>query len=341
MQTNIPRLASGGMITNYYCTSRCRHCAYFCSPSWDKNYMTGGTAAGLLDIVKAKGCRSLHIGGGEPLLDPESLLPVLEEFRKAGVSVDYIETNSSWFKPTTAGREEAEKLLLELQQLGVSTLLISISPFHNEYIPFLKVEGVLEACRKTGTGIFPWVDSFRADLKHFDSEKTHSLDEYSEEFGPDYIPTIPNRYWVSFRGRALQTYKPYMQPQPYTGILKQSPGPCRELYDVSHFHVDLFGNYIPGLCTGLSIAAADLQGPVSSETYPFISALMTEGIAGLAELTVKDYGFQPKEEYVSKCDLCYDIRKYLVTEKGIDSPDLQPAEYYRQAAIPRQKKRNL
>jgi len=33
----IGRLASGGIITNYFCTSTCRHCLYNCSPRWEKN----------------------------------------------------------------------------------------------------------------------------------------------------------------------------------------------------------------------------------------------------------------------------------------------------------------
>jgi hypothetical protein len=36
----IERLASGGIITNYFCTSACRHCLYNCSPRWEKNYIS-------------------------------------------------------------------------------------------------------------------------------------------------------------------------------------------------------------------------------------------------------------------------------------------------------------
>lgn len=36
---SIDRLQSGGVITNYTCTSRCAHCLYGCSPGWPKEYM--------------------------------------------------------------------------------------------------------------------------------------------------------------------------------------------------------------------------------------------------------------------------------------------------------------
>ncbi len=36
---HISSLYSGGLITNYYCTSQCRHCLYGCSPKWPKEYI--------------------------------------------------------------------------------------------------------------------------------------------------------------------------------------------------------------------------------------------------------------------------------------------------------------
>lgn len=36
---SIDRLESGGVITNYTCTSRCAHCLCGCSPGWPKEYM--------------------------------------------------------------------------------------------------------------------------------------------------------------------------------------------------------------------------------------------------------------------------------------------------------------
>lgn len=324
MDLTIPRLLSGGLITNYFCTSRCGHCAYFSSPSREKDYITAETAKNVLGHVKEKGCRSLHIGGGEPLLRPKPLMDVLDVFRETGMSVDYIETNSSWFRTV----EDAGPLLRELKSRGATTLLISISPFHNEYIPLRKITGLLTACRSTGMNIFPWVESFLPDLKKFDPDTVHSLEEYEELFGDNYVASIPGRYWISFRGRALKTYKKYMEDRSFETIVKHSPGGCGELFDVSHFHVDLYGNYVPGLCTGLSISSKDLGGPLSDKKYPFITRLMDEGIEGLASFATREYGYVLKETYVSKCDICYDIRKFLVIDKGIESGDLKPKGYY-------------
>ena len=35
----IDRLRSGGLISNYFCTSSCKHCLYYCSPQLDKLFI--------------------------------------------------------------------------------------------------------------------------------------------------------------------------------------------------------------------------------------------------------------------------------------------------------------
>ena len=179
----IKKLRSGGLITNYFCTSSCKHCLYNCSPQWEKRYIDPVAAEKSLKKVPRLGCRSVHIGGGEPLLRPDKLTTVLEIADDLGVSVDYVETNSSWFKDP----DSATDLLLRLRKHGLNTLLISISPFHNESIPFFKVKGVIEAGQRAGVGIFPWVTDFVSDLSQFDPGQTHSLEEYYQIFSRDYL----------------------------------------------------------------------------------------------------------------------------------------------------------
>ena len=119
----IGRLASGGIITNYFCTSACRHCLYNCGPHWEKRYIGVEVAEKNFRAVKSLGCSSVHIGGGEPLLRPEELGAVLDAARRSGISIDYVETNSSWFKDP----ESAEAVLSGLRPKGLHTLLVSIS----------------------------------------------------------------------------------------------------------------------------------------------------------------------------------------------------------------------
>jgi len=92
---SITRLTSGGIITNYFCSSVCRHCLYRSSPGWQKDYITFETAYKNFQTIRSLGCGSIHIGGGEPLLRPDCVDYVLEAANNAGVRVEYIETNSS------------------------------------------------------------------------------------------------------------------------------------------------------------------------------------------------------------------------------------------------------
>jgi len=320
----IKRLFSGGLITNYYCTSRCGHCLYGCSPRWEKEYIDKETAAKSMAKIKALGCRSIHVGGGEPFLDPEGLKVVLETAFEAGMGIDYIETNSSWF----TNKASACRSLEVLKKRGLNTLLISISPFHNEHIPFYRVKGVIEACKEAGINIFPWIYEFYNEIDAFDDQSTHQMSEYEERYGSDYLKRLPSRYWIHLGGRALKTFATVYKTTYYKDVLSSHNSGCSELLDVSHFHFDLFGNYIPGLCSGLAIESEDLGHPLSSEKYPILNILFQEGINGFFKYAASTYDFAPADEYLSKCHLCFDIRQYLVLEKRIETHELQPRGFY-------------
>ena len=160
----INNLISGGLITNYYCTSQCRHCLYGCSPSWPKDYISSEQARDNIHSIRKLGCLSVHIGGGEPFLKPDKLLEVLEVADKESMGIDYIETNSSWYQD----EKQAGEILQEVKKRKVDTLLLSISPFHTEKIPFAKVRNLIEVCNNIGIQVFPWVQSFIGDISQLD-----------------------------------------------------------------------------------------------------------------------------------------------------------------------------
>ncbi|MDH3827863.1 MAG: radical SAM protein [Desulfobacterales bacterium] len=322
----IKRLVSGGLITNYFCASRCRHCLYNCSPNWEKNYIGLRAAEENLRTIRKLGCSSVHIGGGEPLLRPGALGDILEISAKVGVAVEYVETNSAWFKDS----HSATATLLKLRKQGLQTLLVSISPFHNEYIPFSKVKGVIEAARQTGIGIFPWVSEFIADLAALDADGTHPLAEFEALFGRDYVMRLPQRYWIHMGGRALETFRPYLADKSAQQIMEKNAGRCAtELLNTGHFHLDLFGNYIPGLCSGLSIAREDLGKPLPVKKYPLLTTLFHEGIRGIFKMAQEKFSYTPaKESYINKCDLCLEIRACFVQNDFGGTAELNPKEFY-------------
>ena len=320
----IERLVSGGLITNYYCTSSCAHCLYGSSPRWEKDYIDQRTATKNLEKIKSLGCGAIHVGGGESFLNLDGLKMVVETAQSVGVRIEYVETNSSWYRDM----ESACQILTSLKKRGLSTLLISMSPFHNAHIPFFKVKRVMEACESVGIHVFPWIADFYSEIDAFDEKSTHAMSEYERRYGQGYLGTIPNRYWVHFCGRALKTFAPVFGLRSHKEIISSNHGGCGELLDVSHFHFDLFGNYIPGLCSGLAIHRDDLGEEISQDSYPILNLLYGEGIGGLFDFVTDQYGFRPSNGYMSKCHLCFDLRRYLVLEKGVISRELQPKGFY-------------
>jgi hypothetical protein len=306
---------SGGIITNYFCTSRCGHCLYNCSPQWAKEYISVQTAEKNLRAVRSLGCRAVHIGGGEPLLRPDDLADVLKTAADLRVAVAYV---------------AALTLLSELRSRGLGTLLISISPFHNEHIPFCKVKGVIEAARQAGVGVFPWITDFVSDLNQLDPHKTHGLDEFNDVFGQDYLLCVLARYWIHMGGRALKTYRPLLGQKTFQQTMDAASPDCLiELTNTGHFHMDLFGNYIPGLCSGLAIAVEDLGQPLSTKSYPILKTLGRHGIRGLVKMAEDTVGFIPqKYHYINKCDLCTEVRTFLVQNDYSGSKELAPEQFY-------------
>jgi hypothetical protein len=192
------------------------------------------------------------------------------------------------------------------------------------------VQGVIEAAGMAGVGIFPWITDFISDLSRFDPARSHSLDEYRRIFGDHYLTQILQRYWIHLGGRALETFRPFLGGKSCQQILDENSGGCAvELSDTSHFHIDLFGNYIPGLCSGLAISDDDLGTPLSEERYPILVELYSNGIRGLVQTARDKFGFSPqRSDYINKCDLCTEIRKHLIKNDYDRSNELKPKEFY-------------
>ncbi|EPR41670.1 Radical SAM domain protein [Desulfovibrio sp. X2] len=321
MPLTIRSLASGGIITTYRCGSRCAHCLYDCGPHRRHAFIEPDEAARAARTARSLGCSSLHVGGGEPFLNPENLREVLRALRGEGVRLEYVETGACW-----AGREDAAAdLLAELRAAGLHSLLVSISPFHNEHVDFSRTRAVLSACERSGVRALPWGAQFYGEIEAL-GEGRHSLAEYGARYGADYLRAVPERFWVHMGGRALATYRPYMEHRPADEAAAAS-GPCTALADVSHFHFDLWGNYVPGLCAGLALRREDVGRPLERERYPLLWLLWDEGVRGLLR-AARERGFAPEAEgYVSACDLCTACRRFLYAAG--DFRELAPSGFYR------------
>jgi hypothetical protein len=314
----IQPLRHGGIIANYRCNAACRHCLYSCSPERDGAYIAKDAARDICALLRESGCRLMHIGGGEPFLDFNGLLTLINTVRNAGIALEYIETNAFW---ATEAAETAERLGA-LKQAGADAFCISVDPFHIEYVPLARPLFLAEMCRQEGFGYFLWQERFVPLLSKLDAERTYTRAELEAALSPDYIEQTARRYGLRMGGRAQGIEREYGTLKPTETL--SSGKPCSGLLSGSHFHVDVYGRYIPPGCTGIAIPLEEAVRGIPAGKYPVLEALTEGGTAKLLSFA-QSKGFVAGEAYTSACALCISIRSWLSV--NADCLELDPEHY--------------
>lgn len=310
-----------GVITNYNCTASCRHCMFASSPQCKKEYMTDETAEKTAALLRESGAWSVHIGGGEPFMSFDSLCTLIAALKKNGIAIDYIETNGYWCRDEDFARARLEKL----KSLGADSVMVSVDPFHIEYVPLERVLLLCNLLDEYGFEYFIWQRRFLDRLLKLDITKTHTKQELINLLGDDYVTQTAKEYGLGINGRALAFASSLYENKPVSVLLSKNP--CPSLSRPNHCHFDLYGNAVPSRCTGIQAKSEDyLSGNISPETYPVFSALKNGGTMALYGYAVSK-GFIPKKEgYPTPCALCFNMRLYLY--KNAPGDDLGPASFY-------------
>ena len=315
----IERLRHGGIMTNYQCPAACRHCLYACSPKRDSDYITKQSANNICKLLILGGCRSVHIGGGEPFLNFDRLIVLLEAAKKAGIRVEYVETNGFFAED----EDRVKRYLRALFEAGVNTLCISLDPFHAEYVPFALPLRLAELCRHNNFNYFLWQERFLQYMNRLAPDTAHSRESLEKWISPQYIINTARSYGLSIGGRAVNIEEEFAEPKPVNSMMVTKP--CERLKSTDHFHVDLYGRYIPPGCTGIVIPLEEVVNDIPTGKYPVFEALISNGAAGLVTFAQK-HGFKPKENYTSSCVLCFYTRKWL-SENISCCPELDTKHY--------------
>jgi len=267
--------------------------------------MTEKTMDDALGLLREGGCRSVHIGGGEPFLDFDGLLMLLQKANKHGINVDYIETNACW----ATDEETIVKHINALRKVGADTFCISLDPFHAEYVPYAYPLRLAQVCQKENFGFFLWQERFLPMLRNTDPNKAHTRAELEQSIGKGYIRDTANAYGIRMGGRAVTIEAEYHENKPIDSVLNSTP--CRSLVSTGHFHVDMYNRFLPPGCTGIAIPLEDAVRGISDGKYPVFDALLSGGVAELYEFA-KTLGFEADPKgYASGCNLCFFICKYL------------------------------
>jgi hypothetical protein len=316
-----------GIILSYRCHSACKHCLYNCGPRWEKEAMSPRALREALEIVTDLPRRpQVHLTGGEPFLHFELLLEGARAATELGIPC-YVETSASW----CIDENQAVERLRALREAGLQAVLISCSPFHAERVPPIRTMRAIHVAVKVfgPERVIVYLPDFIELVQGFGVERPTPLSRYEEEFGLERARQILwGGYGIMSGGRAgyrLGHLVPHYPAETWRG--ENCAG---ELLYAQHSHLDLYGNYIPAFCGGLTLGDwRDLPQLLGDpQRYPPLVQVLTErGPCGLYEYARETFAYQALPGgYTGKCHLCVDVRRRLVEVD--DFLELQPLGFY-------------
>jgi hypothetical protein len=319
------------MLTTW-CNARCACCYLCCGPD-RKGQMTVEQALRYwrsLQEAQPAGCK-VHLSGGEPFGDWPRLIELARRAKAEGLGpLVKVETNAFWADDATIVKDR----LAALDAAGMGKLVISTDPYHQAFVPIAKVR---LAAAVAGEVLGPhrvqvrWRDWL---AEGFDTGGLLEEKEEEADWG-----TLVARYAARGRdrlcGRAAETLPPHLQLKPLDEFVDK---PCSQaLLRSRHVHIDPWGCVMPGTCAGLvlglagqeSIAAIWHRLQADYADRPIVGTLVRQGPAGLLPWA-EAAGFVPSGGYAGKCQLCWDIRRWLAAG-GRHADELGPTELYQAA----------
>lgn len=342
----VPKPFSAGVLLTYKCTNECRHCMYACSPKWGSDWIDLKSAEKILETF-SKSFREyypedfnqvgvnigLHFTGGEPFLNFDLLLKLVEAASSHSIPSIFVETNCFW----CINDNVTEEKLTELKKSGLDGILISANPFVVEQTPFERIERAAKISRRIfGRNTIIYQESFFNQMMSIGLKGTISFEEYLLIMSKR--DPLGLYYGLSYPSMLLMGRLPYRLGHLYR------KRPAREFFGEScleeltrnwHVHVDNYYNYITGYCAGISLGDAReletlCQDGIDLDEHPIIGRLTSfEGIKKLFIYASENYGYKERENgYISKCHLCLDIRKHIVSQTN-DFEELRPREFYK------------
>jgi hypothetical protein len=308
---------------------------YACSPRWEADWISEeALAAGLSQLAASVlpspwGAQAvslnygLHFTGGEPFLNFDLLLKALETAADLNIPSTFVETNCFWCRTDEVTRDKLQRL----KAAGLKGILISVNPFYVEFVPFERTERCIRFSHEVfGGNVMVYQQDYYLKFKRLGIKDRIPLEEYRSLTADE---SLADRMELFLMGRATHQLREFYPTYPAHHFFGE---PCRPPFLRDwHNHFDNYGNLMPGYCGGISLGHWHeldqlTEEGIDLEKHPVLSFLIAEDIQELFRFA-QDLGYQACQEgYVSKCDLCVEIRKYLVTIG--DFTELQPREFY-------------
>jgi hypothetical protein len=334
-RVKVPQPISGGLLLSYKCSAACRHCMYACSPKWKADWISREDLEAVLSQLARRiqpspwGSRTmslnhgLHFTGGEPFLNFKLLVEAVEIAEELGIPSTFVETNCSW---CTNDESTREKLRL-LKETGLKGILISVNPFYAEYVPFERTKRCIRVSEEVfGRNVMVYQAAYYHRFKQLGIKEKMPLEDYIEMTRGE---RLTQQVELFLMGRAAHQLQEFYPTYPARLLFNE---PCQPSFLRNwHNHFDNYGNFMPGYCGGISLGhwknldTLEKEG-IDLDEHPILRFLIAEDVQRLLHFA-EDFGYRESEAgYLSKCDLCLDIRIHLVS-RG-DFAELSPKEFY-------------
>lgn len=298
------------LLFTYRCTIACKHCLFNCSPNQPDVCTNLEDGVNFLRQLRATD-RVIHIAGGEPMMYYRQMLKVCKIANEYGCAPHFFETNASWCVNDDITYRRYE----ELKDSGILGVYISADPYHQAFVtPIRRLRAYTIAVEIFGRENVSAADLSIEQLSEYRriGRDENLLREYVKEHTPKLI------------GRAGEELAEFCIDRSIESLAKDhlwlsssvDKGCAVEFNSKSmwEIHIDPYGNI--QTCCGIIIGNAHKKPLLEWMEQEFdtenelIQIVKEEGPFGLLKLAIQR-GYKPKNGYPQKCNLCWEVRKYL------------------------------
>jgi pyruvate-formate lyase-activating enzyme len=317
------------ILFTYRCTIACRHCLFGCAGTRPDVVMTPRQCADGLAMLHETG-RVVHIAGGEPMLYWGNLAESVRLAHEEGNAPHFIETNCSFAVTDEIVRER----FAFLKSHGLKGMYASADAYHQEWVPperFLRVRRLTSEI--FGDDRFYGPERSEEDtLALADVTRDEArLRDYVRNHAPNMVGTAHKRLSGFVDG--YDPRDPALPKRGWQGV-RDSDSCLREFLEENlwEIHIDPYGNLQTNCCMILGhiseTTPAKLFARGPERANRFVRTVCESGPMGLAELAIREYGFEMPERVTQNCELCHLARSFL---RRFHPEVFGPAEVYGQA----------
>lgn len=314
------RWRSAGLMLTYRCPARCACCYVFSGPEAGSSETEMTTE---LALTAWRGIRGLagnagrvHLTGGEPFLAWERMVALLEAAGREPMALlpdglEKIETNAHWCTDDTVTGQR----LARLTELGLRKLQVSTDIYHQHDVPIDRVHRAIriagELLGEEGVQV-RWRDFAASPVLVGEMTAAERAQAFREA-----MSRRPER----LVGRAAEQLAPLREQHPWESF---DNDPChKRLMGAAHIHIDGGGTIFPGTCVGIRLGVLREPGQPQARPLeviwrdldwrerPLLAMLIRQGPGGLVRHYGKPLGFTPRAGYAHRCQLCYEVRRFL------------------------------